>query len=200
MPTGKPEARAGPFFFAVRGRCVTILPMSDATFPMRGTWRIALAALPIGAGMVALAAGAELLGLVAFGALLGNAEPTECIVALVFGVLVQPFGWTALAHARLTMTAHELQWLGFGFLCKTERLPWHAIARWGWGKVTNRGRSECILLLATRDGAVRSIKLAMYRGQDEALARLQARLGAPAAVRSGLAGLSFADEPPASTG
>ena len=134
------------------------------THAMLWTWRACLAALPL-LGLVALVlAGGELAGLVPRGAWLGAATDGERGAAVAFGALVQPFGWTALRHARLTIDRHDLRCLAFGFVCRTVRVPFAEVRRWGHAVGRNRGRREPLLLFELRDGTTQLVKLARHAG------------------------------------
>jgi hypothetical protein len=159
--------------------------------PLHRTWRLCLALLPIGGGGVAVMCGLELLGVVARGELLGAAGDGERWAAVVFGVLVQPFGLTALRHARLVIDDVALHHLGFGLVCTTRTLPFADVRRWGHAVTRRRGRRERHLLFALGDGTFRTVRLSMYAEPERALALLQDRLGPPAPTTAGLTGLRF---------
>ena len=160
-------------------------------FPMQWIWRLSLVALPVLGAVAAVLCGLELAGVVPRGALIGDAGDPERWAAVAFGVLVQPFGWTALRHARLVIDATRLTWLGFGLVCGPRTLPFADVQRWGHAVVRTRGRRERILLFGLHGGEQRSVKLAMYRDASAVLERLEARLGAPAPASATLAGERF---------
>lgn len=147
--------------------------------------------LPVLGEAAVVVCGLELTGLVARGALLGEAGDAERWVAVAFGLLVQPFGWTALRHARLVLDEQAFTWLGFGFVCGPRTLRFADVQRWGHAVVSNRGRRERILLFGLHGGEQRSVKLAMYRDASAVLAQLEARLGAPAPASATIAGVRF---------
>lgn len=158
---------------------------------MQWTWRLCLALLPLAGGVVAVLCGLELGGVVARGALIGDAGDAERWLAVAFGVLVQPFGLTALRHARLVIDQEALHHLGFGFVCGPRTIPFADVQRWGHAVATNRGRRERHLVVELRSGERRHVKLAMYAGIDRVLALLTARLGAPAPASATLGGVRF---------
>lgn len=158
---------------------------------MQRTWRLCLLLLPVGGAAVAGLGCLELAGLVPRGALLGEASDAERWVAIAFGLLVQPFGWSALRHARLVIDAERITWLGFGFVCGPRSLPFAEVQRWGHAVAQNRGRRERHLVFEDRRHVVRTVKLAMYRGQDRVLVLLQERLGAPAPASATFGGVRF---------
>lgn len=160
---------------------------------MRATWRLVLALLPIGGALVAALCGLELAGIVPRGALIGSAGDGERWVAVAFGLLVRPFGISALRHARLVIDGDAVHYLGFGFVCRPRTILFADVRRFGHAIVTNRGRRERHLAFDLGSGDVRTVKLAMYADPDRILELLTARLGAPAATAVTLRGVHFVD-------
>jgi len=164
------------------------------TFPMQFTWRFALMLLPALGAIALVMAGAELLGLVERGAWLGEAGDGERWGAVVVGLLLLPFGLSALPHARLTIDANEIRYLGFGFLCKTRTLALADVRRWAHVVGRNQGRREPLLAFERQDGNQTVIKVAMYANQDQIRALLTERLGEAAPASATMTGVKF-DEP-----
>lgn len=163
-------------------------------FPLQWSWRLALLTLPVGGGLAAGMCALELAGLWPRGALLGEAGDGERWFGLAFGLLVQPFGLSALLHGRLRLQGDALHHLRLGFVCRSEALSLRDVVRWGSAFATNRGRRERHLRFALRDGSRQSIKLAMYREPARILAELERRLGPPAPTSAVLGGIEFDDE------
>lgn len=162
-------------------------------FSMSWPWRLSLALLPAAGAAVAIACGLELAGIVPRDAITGGAGDGERWAAVLFGALVQPFGLSALRHARLVVGTTHLEYLGFGFVCRPRSIAFADVRRWGHAVATNRGRSERHLVLELHDRSHRTVKLAMYQGAPRVLEALQAKLGAPAAATATLAGIRFDD-------
>jgi hypothetical protein len=158
---------------------------------MKGSWRLCLLLLPLAGAAVAGLSGLELAGVVPRGALIGGAGDSERWMAVAFGALVQPFGWTALRHARLVVDDMVLTHLGFGFVCWPRTIPFADVRRWGHAVVSNRGRPERMLLFGLRGGDDRNVKLAMYTDAGVVLELLEARLGAAAPASASIAGVRF---------
>lgn len=137
-------------------------------FEMQWIWRIVFLFLA-GAGLAALGWGAAgLAGLV-------EAEESrgELMVCVAVGILMQPFAWTGLRHARLVITDTELVYLGFGLWCTARRVELAEIERFGVGtERSSQGGREKILLIELRSGGIIRIKLQMYRGQSRFLEAL----------------------------
>jgi hypothetical protein len=168
-------------------------PAGDLDLPLRGSWRLSIALVMAGGLAAAGACGLELSGVVARDALLRGAADSERWLGLAVGLLMQPFGWSALRHARLRIDRESLQWPRFAWLCRLRRLRFRDVRRWGTAVATNRGRRERRLLFELHDGAQIEIKLAMYSRPDAALAALQAGIGHPVGVTASLTGLHFDD-------
>ncbi|MEM7166355.1 MAG: hypothetical protein AAF581_12885 [Planctomycetota bacterium] len=164
-------------------------------YPMRFTWRCCfylLIVLGVGASAVC---GLAILGIQL--APEGKEMTTiEAAIGLAFGVLLQPFAWSGLQHARLQLTETELRYLGFGFLCKTRSISLAEIERYGSGTVKGSGGGhERMLVLEMRDGYYKLIKLAMYERWGEMLKQLEEQLGKPPEeTKRTLTGLRFKDE------
>lgn len=120
----------------------------------------------------------------------------EAAVGLAVGVLLQPFAWSGIRHARMELTDNELRYLGFGFVCSTRVVELADIERFGSGTVKGSGGgNERMLVLELTDGNYRLIKLAMYERWGELLQRLEEQLGkAPHETKRTLTGLRFTDE------
>lgn len=161
---------------------------------MRWTWRLCLALLPLLGATVAVLCGLELAGVVARGALIGDAGDAERWAAVGFGLLVLPFGLSALRHARLSIDDRALRHLGFGFVCTTREIAFVEVQRWGHAVVSNRGRRERILRFELRGGGAPTVKLSMYACGAQVLALLEQRLGPPAASTATVTGVRF-DQP-----
>ena len=81
------------------------------TFEMTWTWRCVFLMFAA-AGLAGVGYGvAGLTGLVE-----GEESRGELIICVVVGLLVLPFSWTGLRHARLVITEDELVYLGLGAL------------------------------------------------------------------------------------
>lgn len=160
---------------------------------MQWSWRFALLLLGGIGAVAAVLCALELLGLVPYGTLVTDGSRAERWVAVVFGVLVQPFVWTTWRHARLTLDDRRLTCLRFGILGRRETIPFADIRRWGTGEETNRGYRHRMLLLERHDRSRRSIKLAMFRGQAEFLREFEARLGPPARTENTVVGVTFSE-------
>lgn len=164
------------------------------TFPVQPVWRFTLLLLPA-LGLFAIgAATIEWLGIVERGTLLDTASEAERWTAFVVGVLLLPWGLSALPHARLTIDDQSLHHLGFGVLCTTRTIRFDDVRRWGHAVARNRGRREPMLAFELHTGDVRLVKLAMYRSQQEIRQLLTAALGEPAPATATMTGVRF-DEP-----
>ena len=159
--------------------------------PMQMVWRFAFVMLG-GVGLIAMAAvAAEATGIVASGRLLEDAGDAERWVAFGFGALVQPFAWSALAHARLSLTDDELRYLGFGLLCRSRAISWRDVRRWGHATARNENRREPMLIFELQDGSTRTIKLAMYARQQQVRDELTRRLGPATPAKATITGVQF---------
>lgn len=169
------------------------MPDAMKTFPMQFAWRFALILLPVLGAVALVTAGAEMLGFVARGAWLGEAGDGERWAAIVVGILLLPFGLSALAHARLTIDTDEIRYLGFGVLCKTRQLPLADVRRWGHAVGRNQGRREPMLVFERQDGNQTVIKVAMYAHQTQIRALLTERLGPAVSATATMTGVRFDD-------
>jgi hypothetical protein len=172
--------------------------MQAMNCPMDWTWRLGFVFL---AGLGLFALGYGVVGLT------GRVEVPEArvelVACIVVGGLLQPFGWTALRHAKLALTDTEITFLGFGFVCSTRRVRLADIARFGVGvEKSSGGGKERILLLEMHSGERAAIKVEMYRDCERFLAALEQRTGlAPAPTKRTIRGAQFADpEDPAEPG
>ena len=142
--------------------------METTTYPMYFTWKMCFWMLA-GVGAVAVVAGVgRLLGLEQF-----EMTEVEAWTAIGVGIALQPFAWTAHAHARLELDGEELRFLRFGFLCSTGQIALTDIARFGVGRERGANATdEKILRIELHDGARHSIKLSMYERNGQFVERL----------------------------
>lgn len=162
------------------------------TYPMKFTWRCCFF-LAIAVGLVAVVYCALVLGGIDLAPDGKKASTPEAAVGLVVGLLLQPFAWTGLRHARMSLTERELHYLGFGFVCKRRTILLEEIERFGTGTVKSSGGGrDHMLVVELRDGYFRDIKLTMYDGWKRFLDELEQRLGqAPQETKRTLAGIRF---------
>ena len=120
----------------------------------------------------------------------------EAVLGLAFGIILQPFAWSALQHAKLQLTETQFRYLGFGFLCKTHSIELSHIERFGRGTEKGQGGGRHhILVIEQTNGDYRTIKLSMYDGWRGLFEQLGERLGrVPQETKPTLAGLRFTDE------
>jgi len=165
-------------------------------FVMQPAWKACFWTL-LGAGATAVClGGAELLGLVERGALIGDASDAERWAAVAVGALLIPFGWRAFGRAQLTVDDETITYLGFGPLPVTRALGLAEITRWGHAVGRNQGRREPMLLFGLADGSTRAVKLAMYSRQADLKSLLRERLGPATAASATVTGVRFEEPAP----
>lgn len=165
--------------------------MQQLVVPIQWSWRLAIVLVLAGAGAAAAIAGFELTGLLTRGAVLGPAGDGERLAAVAVGLMLQPFGWSALRHGRLVLAEDRLLHLGLGVWCRPRAVDLGDVRRWGTAVASNRGRRERLLLFERRDHSTELVKLAMYAEHAAVLAWLTQRLGPPAAASATLSGVRF---------
>ena len=159
------------------------------TFEMSFVWRGCFFAL--------LAAGIGAIGYGIYGLTTGRveAETVELWVATIVGMFLIPFAITALRHARLTINAEEITYLGFGPLCTTRTLELREIARFGLGREKGSGGgTHAILLLELTNGTSRAIKIESYERYGEFVSALEELTGkARSDTKTGFLGAKLED-------
>ena len=151
----------------------------------------------IGIGLFAVGYGTlAILGVPGLDGMPVEGTRVEASVAIAFGLLIQPFAWTGLRHARMRLSDDELEYLSFGFVCGAARLRLSDVLRHGVGlEKSSGGGDEQILLIDMKDGERVRIKLSMYCNEERFLEELQAKTGLPPSeTRRSWKGADFDEE------